>query len=89
MATSRVKGSSNRIGHENGRLCIGRSALRSPCADVSPDGDRPWLRSCVAEDGEVTSIIVTDVGVERAGLSEGASGVESEAHSVSVLVLVL
>lgn len=65
---------------------MGRSALRSPCADVSPDGGR---RSRLSEDGEVISIIVTDVGVERTGFSEGASGVELEAHSVSALMLVL
>jgi len=39
-------------------------------------------------DGEVISIIVTDVGVERAGPSEESSGVGSEGHSVSALVLV-
>ena len=43
----------------------------------------------MAADGEVISIIVTDVGVERAGPSDGSTGVESEGHSVSALVLVL
>ena len=89
MATSLVKGISNRIGHENGRPRTGRSALCSPCADLSSDGGRPWSRSREAEDGEVISIIVTDVGVDRAGPSEGVIGVESEAHSVSALMLVL
>lgn len=35
------------------------------------------------------SIIEMDVGVERAGLEEGVSGVEFEDHSVSALVVVL
>jgi hypothetical protein len=43
----------------------------------------------MAADGDVISIIVTDVGVDRAGPSEGSSGVESEGHSVSALELVL
>lgn len=89
MATSLVNGSSNRIGHENGKPCMGRSALYSPCVDLSPDEGRPSSRSRLAEDGEVISIIVTDVGVDRAGSSEGASGVDCEGHSVSALVLVL
>jgi hypothetical protein len=87
MATSLVKGSSNWIGHVNGRLCMGRSALCSPWADVSPDGGRPGSRSRVPEDGEVISIIEMDVGVERAGLSEEVSGVEFEVHSESALVV--
>jgi hypothetical protein len=54
---------------------------------VSPGGGRPWSWSRAPEDGEVISIIEMDVGVERAGLSEGVSGVEFEVHSVSALVL--
>lgn len=77
------------MGHVNVRPCIGSSALCSPCADLSPDGGRPWSRSREPEDGEVISIMEMDVGVKRAGLEEGVSGVEFEVHSVSALVVVV
>jgi len=68
-----VKGSSSRIGHKSKGRSKGRSALCSPCTDVSPS-DGGLARSRLGECGEVTSIIVTGVGTERAGASESHSG---------------
>lgn len=86
-ACSLVNGSSNRIGHKNGRCSTGRSALCSPCADASPPEGGGRARSRWADEaGEVMSIIVTDVGAERgvdapdppaASSESGESGAES------------
>lgn len=78
-ACSLVNGNSTRIGHKSKGRSKGRSASCSPCTDVSPDGGR--ARSRLVECGEVTSIMVTDVGVERAGASD-----KSASQSRSALI---
>ena len=70
-ACSLVKGSSSRIGHNIKGRSMGRSASRSPCTDVSPDGGRARSRSVDCEG--VTSIMVTDPDVGRAGASDSHS----------------
>ena len=95
-ASSLVNGSSNLIGHRSGKCSIGRSALCSPCADVSPPPDEGGRarspRSCLADGGEVTSIMVTNVGAERPDVPvpESSSSergddaqTESSSHSTS------
>lgn len=63
---------------------MGRSALCSPCADLSPDGG--GARSCFAKGGELMSIMVTDMGMERAGDAPDTvaeTDARSESHSPS------
>ena len=83
-ACSLVNGNSNRSGHKIRGRSMGRSASCSPCTDVSPDGGR--ARSSLVRCGEVTSIMVTDVGEERPGASDAPAAVgdsKSGSHSGS------
>jgi hypothetical protein len=76
-ACSLVNGSSSRIGHNIKGRSMGRSASRSPCTDVSPNGGR--ARSRLVDCEGVTSIMVTEAGVGCARASD------SHSHSGPVL----